>query len=60
MPIRLIRLISTQKVLKTYINKGVKWHFLGSNQVESPENCCFGLLSSPFHPRTINTHFLGF
>ena len=27
-----------------------------------PENCCFGLFSSPFHPRTINTSFffLGF
>ena len=33
MPIGLIRLISTQKVLKTCINKGVKYHFLGSNQV---------------------------
>ena len=32
MPIGLIRLISTQKVLKTCINKGVKNHFLGSNQ----------------------------
>ena len=26
----------------------------------NPENCCFGLFSSPFHPRTINTHILGF
>ena len=26
-----IRLITTQKVLKTYINKGVKQHYLGSN-----------------------------
>ena len=25
-----------------------------------PENCCFGLFSSLFHPRTINTRFLGF
>ena len=31
MPIGLIRLISTQKVLKTCINKGVNQHFLGSN-----------------------------
>ena len=26
----------------------------------SPENCCFGLFSSPLYPRTINTRFLGF
>ena len=31
MPIGLIRVITTQKVHKTYINKGVKWHYLGSN-----------------------------
>ena len=32
MPIGLIRLISTQKVLKTCINKGAKYHFLDSNK----------------------------
>ena len=35
MPIGLIRLISTQKVLKICINKGVKEHYLGSNQLGS-------------------------
>ena len=34
MPIGLIRAITTQKVLKTYINKGVKYHYLGSNQCQ--------------------------
>ena len=24
---------------------------------EKPKNCCVGLFSSPFHPRTINTRF---
>ena len=37
MPIGLIRLISTQKVLKTCINKGVKKHFLGNNQGDMTE-----------------------
>ena len=32
MPIRLIRLINIEKVLKTCIYKDVKYHFLGSNQ----------------------------
>ena len=31
MPIGLIKAITTQKVLKTCINKGVKYHYLGSN-----------------------------
>ena len=31
MPIGLIRAITTQKVLKTCINKGVKEYYLGSN-----------------------------
>ena len=29
-------------------------------KTEMPKNCCFELFSSSFHPRTINTHFLGF
>ena len=29
-------------------------------QTERPENCYFGLFSSPFHPMTINTRFIGF
>ena len=33
MPTGLIRLITTQKVLKTYSVKGMKKHYLGSNQV---------------------------
>ena len=32
MPTRLIRLITKQKVLKTCVNKGVKYHYLDSNQ----------------------------
>ena len=32
MPIGLIRLITTQKVLKTCSVKGMKQHYLGSNQ----------------------------
>ena len=31
MPIGLIRLITTQKVLKNWSVKGMKQHFLGSN-----------------------------
>ena len=34
MQIGLIKLISTQKVLKIYINKGVKYHFLRSNHIQ--------------------------
>ena len=36
MPIGLIRLITTQKVLKTHSNKSVKQHCLGSNQIDTP------------------------
>ena len=32
MPTGLIRLITTQKVLKTWSVKGMKQHYLGSNQ----------------------------
>ena len=40
MPIGLIRAITTQKVLKTCINKGVKYHYLGSNQIpRGMRNC---------------------
>ena len=36
MPIGLIRLITTQKVLKTWSVKGMKQHYLGSNMCDSP------------------------
>ena len=38
MPIGLIKAITTQKVLKTCINKGVKYHFLGSNHLRIDNN----------------------
>ena len=36
MPIGLIRLITTQKVLKTCSNKRVKQHYLDNNQSATP------------------------
>ena len=46
MPIGLIRLFTTQKVLKTCINKGVKYHFLGSNQARVGLHRGYGLCRS--------------
>ena len=35
-----IRLITTQKVLKTWSVKGMKQHYLGSNQVPIAKSLC--------------------
>ena len=44
MPFGLIRLIITQKVLKTHSNKSAKQHYLGSNQQRRQKKTCLDLM----------------
>ena len=44
MPIGSIKLITTQKVLETWSVKGMKQHYLGSNQVPR-KSCIVALIS---------------